>query len=480
MSLQQRLQRLARKSGLDDLSAQIRTSVERGLEQRVKLAITGLSRSGKTVFISTLAQHLLQSDQGRSLPFFCASADRRIIGARDLSLESDRPFPLQQTLADLQAAEPHWPASTDSLSEIRLALRYRRQPGLKRALGEHSTLYIDLIDYPGEWLLDLPMLEMNFQQWCQQQQALFGAEPRAQLSAEWRAQLQAVDWLAPATDKQQKQLARTFRSLLQQLREPPYSLSLLQPGRLLMPGDLEDSPLLDLFPLLAPWPDHADQAADDSLLARLQQTYDAYREQVVRPFYQDHFRHFDRQIVLVDCLKTLNQGETCFTDMQQALNTLLHSFNYGRNGLLRRLFRPRIDRVLFAATKADHVTANQHHNLDLFLQLLVESAQREIRFEQVDTRCLALASVRATTAAEARLDGQHLSCLRGQRKDNGEEIALFPGEVPVELPRPEDWSCERFRFVDFAPRPLPKGLLLPEHHIRLDQAVEYLLGDLFQ
>ncbi len=480
MSLQQRLHRLARKSGLSDLPEHLRSRVERGLEQRIKLAITGLSRSGKTVFISTLARHLLQSDQGRSLPFFSASAEGRIIGARDLSPLSPVPFPLQQTLSGLQAAPPHWPASTEQLSEVRLALRYRRPPGLTRALGEYSTLYIDLIDYPGEWLLDLPMLKLSFREWCQQQQELFASTPRVQVAADWIAKQHALDWLAPASDEQLRELCLSFRTLLQQLREPPHSLSLLQPGRLLMPGDLDGSPLLDLCPIITPWPENDTQAAPDSLLTRLQQAYERYRDQVTYPFYRDHFRHFDRQIVLVDCLKTLNQGESCFNDMQQALNTLLHSFHYGRNSLLQRLFRPRINRVLFAATKADHVTANQHHNLDRFLQLMVESAQREIRFEQVDTRCLALASLRATTAAEARLDGQHLSCLRGHRKQDGEEIALFPGEVPVELPRPEDWNSERFRFVDFAPRPLPTGPLQPEHHIRLDQAVEYLLGDLFR
>ncbi|MBA4501259.1 YcjX family GTP-binding protein [Marinobacterium marinum] len=480
MGLQDTLKTLVHKSHLSDVSRHLKHRIEQGLEQRVKLAVTGLSRSGKTVFISALARHLQQSDQGLSLPFFSAAADGRIIGTRDCSHESAIPFPLQTTLAGLQASPPHWPASTDQLSEVKLALRYRRSPGLGRMLGEHTTLYLDLIDYPGEWLLDLPMLEWSFATWCRQQQALFFASPRLEASREWLTCQQQLDWLAPADDTQFQQLAHTFRDLLQQLREPPYCLSLLQPGRLLMPGDLSDSPLLNLFPILTDLPANPDQAAPDSLYSRLKSTYYAYREHAVRPFYEDHFRHFDRQIVLVDCLKTLNRGEACFTDMQQALNTLLHSFHYGHNSLLRRLVRPRISRVLFAATKADHVTANQHHNLDRFLQLLVESAQREIRFEQVETHCLAIASLRATSAAQAKLDGQYLSCLRGHRKDNGEEMALFPGEVPVELPRAEDWNSERFRFVDFAPRPLPVGPLRPEHHIRLDQALEYLLGDLLQ
>lgn len=479
MSVTNKLGGLIRQSGLREWPEQLKMSVERGLEQRVRLAVTGLSRSGKTVFISALAHHLLQSDQGRSLPFFAAAAEGRIISVRDLSTTSATPFPLQQSLAGLKASPPHWPNSTEALSEIRLALRYRRKPGLRRALGEHSTLYLDLIDYPGEWLLDLPMLTLSFEQWCRQQQALFASQPRTEMAADWVAQQRGIDWLAPAPVGLRQQLAEQYRSLLQLLREPPHNLSLLQPGRLLMPGELTGSPLLDLFPIVQNWPEAPESADNDSLFMQLQQAYNEYCEQVVRPFYQNHFRHFDRQIVLVDCLKTLNSGEACFNDMQLALTTLLHSFQYGRNSLLRRLLRPRIDRVLFAATKADHVTANQHHNLDQFLHLMIEAAQREMRFEQVDTRCLALSSLRATEAAQARLDGQHLSCLRGHRKDTGEEIALFPGEVPIELPRAEDWNSDRFRFVDFAPRPLPSGSLKPEHHIRLDQAIEYLLGDLF-
>jgi len=479
MSIAKKLGGLIRQSGLSDWPEQLKQSLERGLEQRVRLAITGLSGSGKTVFISSLAAHLLQSDQGRSLPFFSPAAEGRIIATRDLSATAPNPFPLQRSLAGLRASPPHWPDSTDALTEIRLALRYRRKPGLGRALGEHSTLYLDLIDYPGEWLLDLPLLTLSFEQWCRQQQALFASPPRAQAAADWMASQRQIDWLAPAPEGQRQRLAAYYRSLLQQLREPPYNLSLLQPGRLLMPATLTGSPLLDLFPILQNWPQEPEKADPGSLFTQLQRGYHDYCEQVVRPFYQNHFRHFDRQIVLVDCLKTLNSGEACFNDMQRALTTLLHSFHYGRNSLLRRLFRPRIDRVLFAATKADHVTANQHHNLDLFLGLMVAAAQREIRFEQVDTRCLALSSVRATEAAQARLDGQHLSCLRGRRKDTGEAIALFPGEVPVELPRVEQWNSDRFRFVDFAPRPLPVGPLGPEHHIRLDQALEYLLGDLF-
>jgi predicted YcjX-like family ATPase len=65
--------------------------------------------------------------------------------------------------------------------------------------------------------------------------------------------------------------------------------------------------------------------------------------------------------------------------------------------------------------------------------------------------------------------------VRGRLKDEDRETVLFPGEIPPDLPEPEDWSSGRFRFRDFAPRRLRPGN--PNQHIRLDQAIEFLIGD---
>jgi len=479
MGIGRRMKSWLGEERVDELRDRLADLAEQSVDRHLRLAVTGLSQSGKTVFITALVHHLLHAHRSGSLPFFEVAAGGRILGSRDLGAESERPFPLQQAIAGLDREPPHWPASTRGLSEVRLAIRYRRPPGLRRMLGESATLYLDIVDYPGEWLLDLPLLESSFEQWCEQQKRLFEREPRRSVAAAWLERLSRIDWQAPADAAQLKVLSEEFADLLQRLRSDPHALSLLQPGRCLLPGELEGSELLQLFPLILPqWP--GDEAVPGSFLAELKQRYERYREQVVRPFYRHHFSRFDRQVVLVDCLKTLNRGETCFDDMKLALTGILQSFNYGRSGFLRRLFSPRIDRVLFASTKADHVTANQHHNLDRFLELIIEDAQRDMGFEGIDSRCMAIASLRSTQAAEAQVDGQTLSCLRGWRKENGEEVALFPGEVPIELPRREDWTQERFRFIDFAPRRLPHNALLPSHHIRLDQLLEYMTGDLFR
>ena len=45
--------------------------------------------------------------------------------------------------------------------------------------------------------------------------------------------------------------------------------------------------------------------------------------------------------------------------MQMGLNQLFNNFHYGSRNFLHRLFSPRIDRLMFVATKADHITRDQ-------------------------------------------------------------------------------------------------------------------------
>jgi len=66
--------------------------------------------------------------------------------------------------------------------------------------------------------------------------------------------------------------------------------------------------------------------------------------------------------------------------------------------------------------------ANTHHNAN---------------FEGVDTKTLALASVKCTQAAHATYKGQKISCIKGVPIESNKPIALFPGEVPIKTPLPE-------------------------------------------
>jgi hypothetical protein len=215
--------------------------------------------------------------------------------------------------------------------------------------------------------------------------------------------------------------------------------------------------------------------APAGLREAMAERFEAYKRRVVEPFYTDHFSRFDRQIVLVDLFHALNAGRAHFSDSQEALATILESFRYGASSLLARLFSPSIERLLFAASKADHVAANQHANLKQLLELMIAPARRKARFAGLETDVLALAALRSTDTVKTDHQGQQLSCVRGRLKNEDRETVLFPGEIPPDLPEDEDWRSGRFRFKDFRPRPLVPGQ--KGQHLRLDQAIEFLIGD---
>ena len=158
--------------------------------------------------------------------------------------------------------------------------------------------------------------------------------------------------------------------------------------------------------------------------------YERYRSLVVLPFYREHFSRFDRQIVLVDVLGVLNHGRACFADCEAALGHVLGNFRYGQSGLLARLLRPRIETLLFAASQADHVAHNQHPNLRLLLERMVDQAAGAARFEGVKPAFVTLAALRSTDVVRTEHQGQVLSCVRGVLKGEQRATVLFPGEIP--------------------------------------------------
>ncbi len=436
----------------------------------LRLAVTGLSGGGKTVFITALVHHLLQ---GSELPFVGAVQERRLLGARLLPPRpgDPPPFPFATARATLADPEPRWPAPTEQLSAVRLQIRFAVKGLLRRRLGEHRTLNVQIIDYPGEWLLDLPLLELDYATWSTQMLDLAETPARAGLATEWRRLIAGLDPGAPADASLAMTVAGAYRNYLQRCRAA--GLSLLQPGRFTMAAEPTEARLW--FSPLPPG-EPAPGGLRDLMAAR----YERYREEVVRPFYRDHFSRFDRQIVLVDLLDALNRGRACFDDLQATLELVLRSFRYGTSGLLTRLFQPRVERLLFAVSKADHVAHNQHHNLRLLLERLVTGPAGQARFEGVRPAFMALAAHRSTDVVRTEHHGQTLSCVRGVLVGKARQTILFPGEIPPDLPSEADWREGRFRFRQFAPRRLQlQGAEKPQH-IRLDQAIEVLLGDRLQ
>ena len=453
----------------------------------VRLGVTGLSRSGKTVFITALVHNLMH---GGRLPLFEPLASGRLAGAR-LSPQPDDTVPrfaYENHVAAL-VDERIWPTSTRQVSELRLTITYESASYFSRKLGP-GRLHLDIIDYPGEWLLDLALLGKNYRAWCRDSLSRLSSPDRAEIAAPWLEIARRTDAAGEEDETIARKLAETYTDYLKACRTETRSLSMLPPGRFLMPGDLEGSPALTFSPLLLP---EDGRPAKGSLWAMMERRYEAYRNQVVRPFFRDHFARLDRQIVLVDALQAANAGGSALADLETALAEILAAFRPGRASWLYSILARRIDRIVFAATKADHVNQQGHDRLEALLRRLVDNAMRRAQFAGADIDVCALAAIRATREAVIEHGGQSLPAIAGtplpgeaidgNTYEGNEEIAVFPGDLPddpatlFETRQNEDPIV---RFLRFRPPKLERsatGRQLSLPHIRLDRVLQFLIAD---
>jgi len=205
--------------------------------------------------------------------------------------------------------------------------------------------------------------------------------------------------------------------------------------------------------------------------------FEAYKQLVVRPFFAQLARGVDRQIVLVDVLRALNAGQAAFADQRLAFETILAAFRFGRRGLLRLLFGARIDRVLFAATKADHVPALQRDHLEALMANLVAVPTLRAEAANAQVAATALASICCTEDGTDVIDGRKVDVVIGLPEGAERRIRFFPGIVPV-APPPEGFWGERFtEFPVFQPPRIAPAEGDGVPHIDLDKALDFLLGD---
>ena len=455
----------------------------------LRLGVTGLSRAGKTVFISSFVHNLIH---GGRLPLFEAQKSGRIARAF-LEEQPDDAVPRFQYEDHVAALvkERIWPDSTRAISELRLTIEFESASAWGR-LFSAGKLSVDIVDYPGEWLLDLPLLGKGYAEFSREAFELAELPVRAELSQEWRALAATVDAAGHADETTARRLAESFAAYLKACKEDQRALSTLPPGRFLMPGDLEGSPALTFAPLPGL---KSERGRSGSLQAMMERRYEAYKTYVVKPFFREHVARLDRQIVLVDAMQALNAGADAVADLERALTEILGCFRPGRGSILTDWFSHRIDRILIAATKADQLHHESHDRLQAIVRRLADRAVGRANFSGADVDVLAMAAVRSTREGTVKQGRDTLPVIIGtplkgetigdETFDGKSETAIFPGDLPEKVEEVFEsieagQSEEIIRFVRFRPPKIERtaeGVSLSLPHIRLDRALQFLIGD---
>jgi predicted YcjX-like family ATPase len=436
--------------------------------ERYRIAITGLQRSGKTVFVTSFAHALLNAASAPKnvFPFFPWRG--RVQGVTVEDIPGVPRFPYREHLDDLLSASPKWPARTTSLAGLRVRIRHNTTGFIARRVSSTALLDLDLIDYPGEWLLDLPMLSQSYENWSAQTEELAKAVSRAPLSGAWLEAASRIDLDAAENADALAQVGRLYVEYLHRCRRDA-NLSFLQPGRF-VEQHVNDDFIVEnpFFPV-----SRLTRAKAGSNAAALVRRYRAYQKSV-RRFYSEVFGRLRRQIVLVDLLTALQHGHDSFADLALAIRTITDAFEDLAHPLTKKVPFRRVDRLALIATKADHVSADQMLNLTGLLRDMI--GQPFILNNAREAGLLSVASVRATSERLVKWQGETRPVLFGIREGSAEPTEIHPGVIPGQIPDSEAWGAYEFNIRNFQPPRLHSPHDQPLPHINLDKVLQFLLA----
>jgi hypothetical protein len=388
-------------------------------------------------------------------------------------------FPYQANIVEMAATPAAWPAHTADISEIGIDIRFVPTGLIGTLLGQISgaaaTLKLKIVDYPGEWLLDLPLLSQSYAEWSRAMLQLWRRGLRAEIGRDFLGFIADHPASEASSEAVAKETHDLYRTLLVTARDR-HGLSYLQPGRFLRPGSLGEVPYLWFAPLDVP--EGSDRLPSGSLGALMEQRFEVYKREVVERFYRDYFRNYGRQIVLVDVLGALLAGREAFEDTRLATEAILQSFRYGQRTILSSLIgSARVEKVLFAATKADHIPDLQRDHLAALLRNMAALPALEARGGNAAIEVTTLASVASTVEATQEIDGQRVQVVVGRPVGSGKQTKFFGGHVPIRPPRPQEWGTPFLNIPVFEPPLIDPAPVEGIPHINLDLALDYLIGD---
>ena len=446
------------------------------------LAVTGLSRAGKTVFITSLVHNLLSAlHNPNRMPLLKAVGEGRLIAAK---LEGAKAhllprFPYAGNIEAMAKTPAGWPQPTADISEVGVDIRFAPTglvgDLLSRISGGAATLKLRIVDYPGEWLLDLPLMSQTYAEWSRAMMQLWRRGLRAEIARDYAGFIADHPAAEDASEAVAKQAHDLYRAVLVAARDK-HGLSYLQPGRFVRPGVLADAPYLWFAPLDVP--EGTDRFAAGSLGALMEERYEVYKKEVVGAFYQNYFRNYGRQIVLVDVLGALLAGREAFEDARLATEAILDSFRYGQHNILTKLIgSSRIEKVLFAATKADHIPDPQRDNMSALMRAMAALPVSQARSGMADFDVMSLASVASTIDGTQEIDGRRVDVVIGRPVGAGKQAKFFGGEVPISSQRSDAWGEPFLDIPTFEPPLIDPSPVDGIPHINLDLALEYLIGD---
>jgi predicted YcjX-like family ATPase len=317
------------------------------------------------------------------------------------------------------------------------------------------------------WLVDLPLLEQSYDAWSAETLAHLREPPRASMAGEFLNFIGTLSPDAPANEATEVHGFRLYSKALKRCHTEA-GLRWLQPGRFLMPGEWQDAPFMHFFPSTL-------SVSFGTLGAQLRDRFEVYKSEIRKAFFEPHFSAFNRQVVLVDVLGALFAGQAAFEDVTKALGSVGASYARLLEG--GWFSGQKIERVAFAATKADHVDDLQRDNLGPTLKYMVESGSTNAK-PHVRRTFHVISSVRCTIDDNVTdSDGRVKRVVRGVKLGGAVQQPFYAGIVPSGEVKKHFWAQPYFEMPKLQPPAFQGGDTFPIEHLNLDGLLVELLGD---
>lgn len=359
-----------------------------------KIAITGLSRSGKSMLFTSLIIQLneraqVSSGGSHTLPLLKSLPMDSVVSFELLPILGEQAFPIAECITQLENQQ--WPKATDDIFGFELRVTSKQPSQLKRLIGnQHQITTFRFYDYPGEWLTDLPLLDLSFVQWCHQVTAQQTTEPQKSLAAEWLNYLEQFNFDLSPTEDAIADLIEHYRQYL--LKAKSSGISMLQPGGYLLDKTAYNWQQNGFVPLPAkitcdlkhPW------------MKLMSANYADYQVSWLEPLKQKYFSDFDSQIILVDLFEGLKHSRAHLLQLKESLSNLAGIFIKGQNWFQRLIGQADVSKVAFVGTKLDLIPASQRMNLLSLLKDVSSGARSKFEEQKIIFDHFLISSIRVT------------------------------------------------------------------------------------
>jgi uncharacterized protein len=402
-------------------------------ERRMRVGITGLSRAGKTILITSMIQNLEAYVRGvNTLEAFSRNGKSDSIVRMEIKpIQSEKIplFPYEEITERLTSRNNDWPESTTTVSGLEVVLHLRSRFG--------GRLHVEFIDYPGEWIVDRTMLipGLSFRDWSRGTvERLLPLAPVAEMK-EFIIFMESVGWYS-SIGAQEAALGahRRFKSVLEACKDKA-GLRYLQPGRFLLPGPNGDVPSLWFAPVTTEV--NPDKAVPESLYRVMERRFAAYVRDA-RNFSNTHFGSIDHHIVLVDVLSALAGGKTVYDDTRLVVKEIAETFARKGNPILRLASKRSAPKATFVATKADYLHQDEVGNLVVQLSAMVAGSLNQMLERGFSEKPRAIASV--WCSKDTMLNDQPGVLFRNS--DTNCQTMFRFGRIPSEVPSDAFWARE--------------------------------------